>query len=443
MIRLHRLLFGFMCCGIAATAVTSCSPETENVFGEQAAMRLQQAVANYSNTLEAAPQGWAMDFYPGDLTDGGIAYTAVFKNGRVTLSCELPIDYSKLISKSEYVYTAAQEVTSSYKVKSENSIVLSFDTFNALIHYWSQPYGLKADGFASDYEFTFVSGNDSQLVLRGKKHDKLLTLTRLTESPATYLSQVIATRAKLGDIPRKRAMVNGQLMNIEFTNNHLRFTDNEKKHDVPFTFTANGIRFYEPVTLNGISCESMTYNAESNELASADGRVVMLAPTSTERFVATTRQWYFGYDKTAGASDMCDDLKTIGNDIVRNFKNSAWGYEVLNDIYIGLNLQSAAVDEHRLVIGWHSRDNYGMGSSNYFCYGIEMDTSGDNLQYVVINPTEAGVGFDSKTYCQPFVDFITGGSPYVLTFDDNDNPAEAHLTSLADESKWFKLKLKK
>lgn len=422
--------------------VSSCSPETENVFGEQAALRLQKAVESYSTTLESATQGWAMDFYPGDLTDGGIAYTAVFKDGRVTLSCERPIDYSELVSKSEYIYAAGQEVNSSYTVKSENSIVLSFDTFNALIHYWAQPYGLKADGYASDYEFTFLSCTDSEVLLRGKKHDKLLRLTPLTQSPATYIAQVMATRANLGDIPRKRAVVNGQTLNIECTNNHLKYQDGEEKRDVPFTYTDSGLRFYEPVSLGGFSCDAMTYDAASRELRSPDGQIVMLAPTSTERFVATTKQWYFGYDKKAGTSDMCDELKAIVDAIVKNFKSAGWGFEVLNDIYLGINLQSAALDEHRMVLGWHSRTGYGSGDSNYFCYGVDMDTSDENLQLVVIKPTEAGVGFDTKTYCKPLVDFIAAGSPYTLEFNDNDHPTQARLTSQADAGKWFVLTIR-
>ncbi len=432
-----------LCCGITATLLLgSCMPETENVFGESAAIRMEKAVVNNTTILESNSQGWSMDFYPGERVMGGIAYTAQFKDGNVKLRCERAIDYSDLVYKSEYKYAAAEEVTSGYSVKSETGVVLTFDTFNALIHYWAQPFGLNASGYASDYEFTFIHASADSVVLRGKKYGNLMRLYPLKESPADHLAKTIAMRQQLSDIARQRLIVDGETQLISFSDNHLKYTDNGIDYDMPFTYTADGIRFYQSVSIKGIQFNQMTYDAATKDLRTADGRVVMPAPTVTEQFMATKTQWYFGFSKTGNHTDMCDDLVALMAPIINTFKDAkhGFGYEVLNDIYIGANLLSADKDTNRLVIGFHSRGSYGSGAHEYFGYGITMTAEAPERQLVNITPTEPGVGFDTRNFCKTLVDFVGDNSPYLLTFDDNSNPTVATLTSERDATKWFKLK---
>ena len=434
-----RVMLGMALFTLHCSLFTSCVEGTDNVFDDSSAIRLQKSVASYSQLLKDNTQGWSMDFYPGDLTDGGIAYTARFTDSEVTLSCEQAIDYSELVNKSEYKYNAGDEVTSGYTVKSESSVILSFDTFNALIHYWAQPFKLDADGYGGDYEFTFLSACADSVVLRGKKYGNLLRLYPLTVTPAEYVSKAAIMRSKLSTIPRKRIVVDGQTYNIDFANSHLRYFVGDNTYSVPFAFTADGLRFYQPVTIAGVTARELKYDDATNELRAADGRFVLPAPSTTEQFLATRHQWYFGYDKSSGAYDMCDELKSIVADVVKGFKSVGWGYEVMQSFYIGANLQSADKDSHSIVIGWDALDNYGAGDHNYFCYAITMYTADDDTETMSILPFEAGTGFDKKQFCKPFVDFIGQHSPYHLAFDSDDNPTSVVLTSKADSNYWFKL----
>ncbi len=428
---------------IVVSLLTGCTPETENVFGESAAIRLEKAVVNYTTILESNSQGWAMDFYPGERVMGGIAYTAQFKDGNVTLRCERAIDYSDLIYKSEYQYAAAEAVTSGYSVKSETSIVLSFDTFNALIHYWAQPFGLNASGYASDYEFTFIHASADSVVLRGKKYGNLMRLYPLKESAADHLTKTIAMRQQLSDIARQRLVVDGETQLISFSDNHLKYTDNDKEVDMPFTYTADGIRFYQSVSIRGLQFQEMAYDATTKDLYTADRRIVMPAPTVMEQFMATKHQWYFGFSKSGSHTDMCDDLAALMAPIINTFKDAkhGFGYEVLTDIYMGANLLSADKDANRLVIGFHSRGSYGSGAHEYFGYGITMMAAATDRPLISITPTEPGVGFDTRNFCKTVVDFVGNHSPYLITFDNDDSPTVATLTSEGDATKWFKVKI--
>ncbi len=317
--------------------------------------------------------------------------------------------------------------------------MLSFDSFNALIHYWSQPYGLKAEGHASDYEFTFIYACADSVVLRGKKYNNRMCLYPLKQDPQTYISQVAAVRQSLSGIPRNRILVDGQTMTINCSDNHLKYSEGGREVDMPFIYTADGIRFYQMLNIKGVTVTEMSFDTASKELRSRDQRLVIPAPSLIERFVATNEQWYFNYSVASGTSDMCDDMKNVVADVLKGFKTNAWGYEALQSFYIGANLLSAEKDAHRMVVGWTIRDNYGTGNLDHFGYAVNMGL-GESESLITITPVEAAVGFGTRTFCKPLVDFIGGNSPYQVVFDNQENPTSVTLTSAKDSSKWFTLK---
>ena len=418
---LHALLF------------TSCTPEVENTFGESAANRVAQRQADYYSILESQQWGWALDYYPSDGMQGGVVYTASFKNGEVAMSCEQDIDNSVTATS----YPAGTEVSSLYQITGETGVLLTFDTYNPLFHYWSQPFHGHAKGYQSDYEFTFLSASADSVVLTGKKHGNLLRMFPLSEQPAAYIQKVVQTHSVLSSSIRKRALVDGVKHPLTMAYDLFVYSHDAKTDTVPFVYTDTGLRFYRPVTLGGITVDRLAYNVQTDELRSADGRVVLPSPTTAERFVGSTTQWYFGYSASAGASAMCDELAALVNDCAAQIKKPNWGYEVLTGIYIGSNL--LAGDANHTVLGWQTQSNYGRGESAYFGYAVNMDLTDDQRQLVSLDAVAPSTNFDSHVYCQDIVDFIVGGSPYLLTFDDDQNPTTATLTSEADSGKWFRL----
>ena len=153
-----------VCCYSVAATVSSCSPKTDDVFDASPAQRQQKAIDDYTALLTSQEYGWAMDFYPSDMALGGIAYTTRFTpDGVVEVACEMLIDNAK---GDKVKYPAAKVVKSEYRIIPSLGVMLTFDTYNPLIHYWSQPSGTQSEGLATDYEFTFVSANADEIVLR-------------------------------------------------------------------------------------------------------------------------------------------------------------------------------------------------------------------------------------------------------------------------------------
>ena len=419
--------------GVVGGLLLSCADGADDVFGESAANRMAKSQSEYTTILESQQQGWAVDFYPSDRSQGGVAYTARFHDGEVAMTCEQPITNSV----TSTTYAVGTEISSLYRIVSETGVLLTFDTYNPLFHYWSQSSPGHAKGYNSDYEFTFISACADSVILRGKKHGNLMKLYPLSEDAATYIKKVEQTHTTLSAITRKRAIIDGTTIAVTMSNNNLTFNSGSSSTTMPFIYTSTGLRFYQQVAINNVSVRELAFNTETLELVSADSRFVMPKPTMTEKFLGTSDQWYFGYNKNSGASDMCDELAAIVADCAAKVKKPNWGYEVLNAIYLGGNLLNADSDPHRMVLGWTSK--YGGSSNAYFGYAVSMDMADAARNLISIKPLEAANGFGDHNYCISMVDFIEQNNPYILAFDNEEAPTSVTLTSERDSSKWFKL----
>ncbi len=438
------LLACLVCC-IAAT-LTSCSNDTDNVFDQSASERTANAQALYYDILEGQQQGWTIDYYPSDGSMGGIAYTVRFSGGEATVACEQAVRNPV----TNTTYPVGTELTSLYRITNETGVILSFDTYNPLMHYWSQPSQGHGKGYESDYEFTFISASADSVVLRGKKYGNLLRMYPLHEAATDYVGKVAQMSSTLSAVTRKRAVVNGVDVAVTMADNLLTFPSTQPRNSVgefgsppiktvPFVYTPEGLRFYEPVTLNGSTATELLYDNVTDELRSASGDITLPSPTVAEHFAGTKGQWLFGYNRTSGpvADDMCSELADIISECTAT-TGASYGEQV-REIYLGANMESAANDPHRMVLGWHTRFS---GIDLYIGYAVEMTMADYQRQTVSIVPLEGANLFYNYSYWQPFVDFVCTGSPYQLSFDSNDNPKEVVLTSEKDSSKWFKLKLK-
>lgn len=424
---------------IAAFAffISSCTPEVENVFGETASHRVAQQQSDYYAILESQPQGWVLDFYPSDRIEGGVVYTACFKDGKVTMACEQDINNTDISKK----YTKGTEITSAYQIISETGVLLTFDTYNPLFHYWSQPFKGHAKGYESDYEFTFISASTDSVVLRGKRYGNMLRMYPLQQAATDYLKKVADMRSVLVPITRKRATVDGTTYPVTMAYSLFSYEADGTPRSVPFVHTPDGIRFYEPVTLGGVSVSQLAFDADSQELRSADGRFVLPKPTTIEQsFVAPQTQWLFSYKASSGTpSDMCDELLSIVTACADVINNGSWG-EKVRELYLGANMESFASDRHRWVLGWHTRLS---GAIDFYVgYAVDMNVVDAGRQLVSIQMVEPANLFSNYGYWQPFVDFVGQNSPYLLSFDNDDNPKTVTLTSERDATKWFKLKKK-
>src|SRR5574344_677148 len=173
----------------------SCMKDQEDVFDEPSSLRMQNTLDNTRKVLRGSEKGWVLDYYGGSNQQyGGYAFAVKFDSLTCTASSELSSD----------------TVTSYYKLTTDDGPVLTFDTYNSVLHALATPSADNYEGFHADYEFIILSADSNEVVLKGKKTGSLMKMHPLKESAATYLSNVNST---VGNF-----IINGAIGSVDKTN---------------------------------------------------------------------------------------------------------------------------------------------------------------------------------------------------------------------------------
>ena len=134
-------LIGVM--AISSLALSSCLKDQEDVFDGNASERMQTYLSDAQKTLMSSENGWALDYYPDrNQSYGGFAYAIKFTGSSATVSSAL------LPGVSE---------TSLYKMTTDNGPMLSFDSYNTLMHFFATPSGDNYEAYDGDFEFVIDS----------------------------------------------------------------------------------------------------------------------------------------------------------------------------------------------------------------------------------------------------------------------------------------------
>ena len=232
--------------------VSSCSDDDEGYFDVPASQRLQQALQETRKILRSSQYGWELEYYPDkSLAYGGLVYTIEFDSLTATVGCSLIPDST---------------ATSYYRLTNDNGPVLTFDTYNPLLHYYATPSSSEYEAKGGDFEFVIDSIADDYISLYGKKTLNSMCLRRLSAPASDYARQTVdifdhfvdSIRGTIGDVVVE-AKCNP-------TNKRLVMDNAE----IPYTYTNRGIRFYKPVTIGGISVQTFDFDTETNLLTCSD-----------------------------------------------------------------------------------------------------------------------------------------------------------------------------
>lgn len=141
-------------------SLASCYKTEENIWEDSSAERLDKKLADYENILCAEENGWVLQYFANESEQ---AYPLLMKFDK-TSAVKMAANNS-VSSSAGYA-----EAESTYELISDMGPVLTFNTYNPLLHCFSDP-GSNGLGHLGDYEFVFYSANeDGSLTLKGKKH---------------------------------------------------------------------------------------------------------------------------------------------------------------------------------------------------------------------------------------------------------------------------------
>lgn len=230
------------------TVYTSCNNEVDDVFDKSSALRMQEALKSYKEVLVAPSNGWLMRYY-GNTDYGG--YNVMVK-----------FNADNTVTVANEIFGPTETKTSHYKLEQSAGVVLSFDDYNELFHYFSDPdnpngIGSKGKGMEGDLEFRIISATADEVVMKGKKHESKIVMTPINENWADYINKVVAVEENMQCANYQiiigtdtcTAILSYRNMTISTTNEEGATTE----IDAPFIVSSEGISFYEPIEIKGVT----------------------------------------------------------------------------------------------------------------------------------------------------------------------------------------------
>lgn len=181
-----------------ATAFTACVSEQPDLFDKSAPERLEEIKGVYAQRLTASDGNWVMEYYPTNEQEGAQGHGYL-------LLCQFTPDYKvKVAMNNDVTNNFYKESTSAWEIITDNGPVLTFNTYNDVLHTFSAPDNIpdteenKEDetgkGYEGDYEFviTDLDADAQHAMLKGKKRGTYNRLSRVSGGTdfRTYLEDV-------------------------------------------------------------------------------------------------------------------------------------------------------------------------------------------------------------------------------------------------------------
>lgn len=293
--KLNRLILA----GAAAAslfAAQSCLKDQKELFEDSSSERLQAYIDEARSVLASSESGWLMEYYPGEEQAlGGYAYYLSFTETEVEAISELDPENS---------------YKSLYKITSDNGAVLSFDSYNTVLHYFATPSSSEYQAKGGDFEFTITSVSPEKIGLRGKRSGNHYDLYPYNSelAPKEYISKVVemgeGMRAAILEGTIGETEIKGE---VDFDARRITFCYDEEKEsvsesgdivtetetvsvEIPYMYTDTGLKAYEPVKVAGYTMDVMYYHSANNILT-----------TGSVTFEGSLPKDYTSFEEFAGA----------------------------------------------------------------------------------------------------------------------------------------------
>ena len=308
---------------ILMLSLAACAPsEVDDIFDENPAERLDNAVENYKQAFKANGGRWLMQYFCNS-DEEGYNFIMEFNNdGTVDISTQ----NSYVNDGSFYTDKSLWDVVADY------GPVLTFNTYNRAFHEFSSPQS-DGTGHGGDYEFRIISVEDGVAKLVGKKTGITAIMTRLTE-PADneqYFTDLAAVRrTAFSDRINNYVLTTGSgkryicndvtTMLWSFYPEGGSLLDNGEYMNA--IITNKGIRFMEPLNFlteyneEDIAAQDFEFQEDGSLLCTEDGVTKITGPALADLFHQTQLGWMFG----TAEGEMGGQFLSIYNAIVTEAK---------------------------------------------------------------------------------------------------------------------------
>ena len=426
-------------CAVALTTLWSCKNEVDDIFPDSAANRMTNAINTYSDLLTANGGKWALEYFSSTSAPGYVFILEFAKDGSVTVSSNNP--YADIEEGLSY-----GSDTSEWEVIGDNGPVLSFNTYNEVFHYFSDPdVSPRGRGFEGDYEFNLMKYENDTLFLNGKKHDMNMFMYRLPESvdKNTFFAAI--------DDMLKSTVVPYFPTQLLIGSNGKEYVVSGIAGQVVSFYPRTGDAITETVSGNAIATQTGFYFLEPVELLDSGGTKTL----QVQHFIRQNDGSFLCTDDNKSVITSYE-LTTVLTDFATydwNFENSELGGKFAS-LYEQINNDSYANNNRRRLTFIHlyfntsekfSSEALLFQTGSYQChFGVQdIQVVGNNKVKFILSDLRDTNGTNllkKVPVVQEFLDLLANGT-FTLSCENALNPALIKFVSDVDPTNYFTLKV--
>ena len=255
---------------LMVATLPSCLKDDKANFSGSPATRLDEAVKVNKQILESAPNGWSLGYYAGRNYSGpGFTLTLKFKDGKA------------------YIMGDNKDATtvgvSEYDVVKDQGVVLTFPTYNSVIHELAGASQGYPEGLQGDYEFSILEANSNFIRLRGKKWKNEMILTPIkNQTQEEFIQKVFTIREGMTTnnyhfILGKDTLSTGE---VNVDTRRLTAKINNVSYDLAYNLTDTGLNLSSPIKIGTKEYSSFTWNEADKSFNSGDLSIRLYIPKS-------------------------------------------------------------------------------------------------------------------------------------------------------------------
>ena len=438
---------------LAALALTACSNESEPVFDQSAAERLEQYKKEYAEVLTEDGGLWTMEYFTNSDEPGYVFVMKFDKNGSVNIA-----------ANHIWIGGEFKQETSLWKMIADNGPVLSFNSYNNLFHIFSDPANIVGPnaptgesgdinetgyGHEGDYEFQVMEVSEDRNTVRllGKKRMYNIFLHRL--DPSTNVEEYMADvknipsrfSTKFNDLTMTD--VEGKLYRVYDMNTGIPSIYPLDGDNVTQTVSGNGIftlegfRFMSPIEVKRADNTTFELSALffTEEGAMQGENITDLRATSPmENITRADLTW------TIDPESLTGKVKTLYDDA-----NAALVAALSQKDKLGACDLTYGSVAGKMTAQFVTRIGTRI-CRDYIEYDVEKDESGNvlpssQLHFSITGGNTTSIKYNGEVPAyKAWKDYMTGN--FTITVNDPIIPDVVTMTDVNDPSSSFSMKLK-
>ena len=426
---------------ITLSLVASCSYKEEDAFEQKPANRTNNTLETYKNTLEGDTY-WQLSYFPKvsrsflklprmDHSIGGYNIFLKFKDGKVSASAEF------MPNNDEY--------TTYFSYQNTEAITLSFDTYNDVLHHFRRTSGQFPNARGGDIELEILEPINNGYSILGRSSATKMTLTKFTGNRQEYLNKVRANTETLKGKGLNTTQIGGKAVTMVLFPSYrqIAFSYDDQNVQQAFIVTDKGLKFYEPVTVNGVTLDELYINEAKTALTTPDNALTITFQAAPIQITVTPMKIWFDQGFVS------DKFLTTYNTVDSWVKWSYAWYDLKRNGFTDLKISTIKGNDNESVTGFTKFisyvEGYDGGVQTY--YEVDIVGVGDHpnqVRFILKDPSDhktlrTGVDRNQIQFYSWIVTILyrtmANKGPYTV----QDGGDYYKFTSTTDSNYWFYL----